>query len=71
MLPDSSIVWLNAMSSIEFRLCLTILEKLQLRVSVFDIRHQHDKSFVVHTGKTNTTVLGTAFSVSSYQPGNR
>jgi ferric-dicitrate binding protein FerR (iron transport regulator) len=32
----------------------------------FDVVHDKTKSFIVHTGKVHTTVLGTAFSVEAF-----
>src|SRR6202012_4985743 len=31
----------------------------------FDVRHDDRKPFIIHTGKVSTTVLGTAFNISS------
>ncbi len=32
----------------------------------FEVKHDPEKSFLVHTGKVTTTVLGTSFNVSAY-----
>lgn len=32
----------------------------------FDIKHDADRPFIVHTGKVNTIVLGTAFNIKAY-----
>lgn len=31
----------------------------------FDVKHRNNKPFIIHTGKVNTTVLGTAFVIKS------
>lgn len=70
ILPDSSLIWLNAMSSISYPANF-LEDKREVTIQgevFFDIKHQQGKSFVVHSGKINTTVLGTAFTVNSYQP---
>lgn len=68
MLPDSSRVWLNAMSQISYAEGFPNNREVILDgEAFFDITHQEDKRFVVRAGKTSTTVLGTAFSVNSYR----
>lgn len=69
VLPDSSRIWLSAMSQIAYP--QTFDSKREVTIegeAFFDIRHKDEQQFIVHAGKTHTTVLGTAFSVNSYQP---
>ncbi|MFT3825895.1 MAG: FecR domain-containing protein [Chitinophagaceae bacterium] len=72
LLPDSTQVWLNAASILEFPKEF----KGQLREvylsgeAYFDVKHADRTPFVIHTGKVSTTVLGTAFNINAY-PGRK
>jgi ferric-dicitrate binding protein FerR (iron transport regulator) len=67
-LPDSSIVWLNAGSRIEYP------EKFDNEVrtiklsgeAYFDVSHEEERKFVVKTGDITVNVLGTQFIVINY-----
>lgn len=68
VLPDSTKVWLNAASTLEFP---TDFDKNKREVSLsgeayFDVQHAENAPFIIHTGKVSTTVLGTAFNIKAY-----
>ncbi|WCT14498.1 FecR family protein [Mucilaginibacter jinjuensis] len=69
-LPDSSVVWLNAASTIqvpvEFKGHLREIKLIEGE-AFFDVKRNLQHPFVVHTGKLNVQVLGTSFNVRSYQ----
>jgi ferric-dicitrate binding protein FerR (iron transport regulator) len=72
MLEDSTQVWLNAASSLEFP---DLFDKKKREVylsgeAYFDVKHAEEIPFVIHTGNVSTTVLGTAFNIKAY-PGER
>lgn len=68
LLPDSTQVWLNAASTLEFP---PSFEKGKREVflsgeAYFDVKHAEQIPFIIHTGKISTTVLGTAFNIKAY-----
>ncbi|KQR66919.1 FecR family protein [Pedobacter sp. Leaf176] len=68
MLPDKSLVWLNAQSSITFP---SAFIGKQRKVSVtgevyFEVSKDKAKPFIVETGGANVEVLGTHFNVNVY-----
>jgi ferric-dicitrate binding protein FerR (iron transport regulator) len=67
-LPDGSVVWLNAGSSI--RLPADFNERKRdvylEGEAFFDVAREANKPFIIHSGKLNTRVLGTAFAISAY-----
>lgn len=68
MLPDKSLVWLNAQSSITFP---SAFIGKQRKVSVtgevyFEVSKDKTKPFIVETGNANVEVLGTHFNVNVY-----
>jgi transmembrane sensor len=69
-LPDSSVVWLNAASTIqvpvEFKGHLREIKLIEGE-AFFDVKRNPQHPFVVHTGKLNVQVLGTSFNIRSYQ----
>lgn len=68
VLPDSTKVWLNAASTLEFPNSFGP-DKREVRLSgeaYFDVRHAENAPFIIHTGKVSTTVLGTAFNIKAY-----
>ena len=66
-LPDGSTVILNAGSKLEHQSFDGPAREVTLTgEGFFDIRHDSEKPFVVHTGKVKTTVLGTAFNIRAY-----
>ena len=72
LLEDSTQVWLNAASSLEFP---DQFEKKKREVylsgeAYFDVKHADKVPFIIHTGTISTTVLGTAFNIKAY-PGEK
>jgi transmembrane sensor len=72
LLEDSTKVWLNAASSLEFP---DNFEKDKREVfltgeAFFDVKHADKIPFIIHTGKISTTVMGTAFNIKAY-PGQQ
>ena len=68
LLPDSTQVWLNASSTLEFpdKFSNNLREVTLSGEAYFDVKHAEDIPFVIHTGKVSTTVLGTAFNIKAY-----
>lgn len=70
ILPDGSSVWLNSGSTIQYANNLTVDGKREVTLNgeaYFDIKHDAMHPFIVHAGKMNVVVLGTAFNVRAYQ----
>lgn len=68
LLPDSTQVWLNAASSLEYPHQFTH-DKREVFLSgeaYFDVKHADKLPFIIHTGKVSTMVLGTAFNIKAY-----
>jgi transmembrane sensor len=68
LLPDSTQVWLNAGSTLEFP---ENFDKTKREVTLsgeayFDVKHAAERPFVIHTGEILTTVMGTAFNINAY-----
>lgn len=68
LLPDSTQVWLNAGSTLEYP---EHFSKLNREVTLsgeayFDVKHAAEHPFLIHTGHILTTVLGTAFNINAY-----
>lgn len=68
LLPDGSIVWLNAGSKISFPSNFhgPFREVILQGEAYFDVVKQTDRPFIVHAADINIKVLGTAFNVKSY-----
>ncbi|WP_270090330.1 FecR family protein [Sphingobacterium sp. SYP-B4668] len=67
-LPDGTSVWLNAASSIRFPAHFEN-DKREVFLSgeaYFDVTHNEQAPFIVHTGLQSTKVLGTKFNITSY-----
>ena len=67
-LPDGSLVWLNAGSSLRFP---TIFEKDERRVRLcgeafFEVDSDPDHPFIVQTDRIDVRAVGTAFNVEAY-----
>lgn len=72
VLPDGSTVILSFGSKLDYPSSFEGLAKREVYLTgqaFFDIRHDPSRSFVVHTGKLATTVLGTAFNIKAF-PGD-
>lgn len=70
-LPDGSLVWLNAASSLSFPVNFS---GKQRKVSItgeayFDIKKNKEQPFIVQSGNQELEVLGTEFNINSYLPG--
>jgi ferric-dicitrate binding protein FerR (iron transport regulator) len=68
LLPDSTRVWLNAASSLEFPDKFTGNKK-EVTLSgeaFFEVRNTPDTAFIVHTGKVSTAVSGGSFDIKAY-----
>jgi ferric-dicitrate binding protein FerR (iron transport regulator) len=68
LLPDSTQVWLNAGSTLEYpeNFDKTVREITLLGEAYFDVKHAAEHPFIIHTGKVITTVMGTAFNINAY-----
>ncbi len=67
-LPDGSNVWLNSRSRIEYPGIFT-RETREVHLdgeAYFEVSHQPDKPFIVHTAYGEIEVLGTTFNVEAY-----
>lgn len=71
-LEDSSRIWLNSSSSLEFpdQFDPAKREVFLTGEAYFDIKHADKVPFIIHTGNVSTTVLGTAFNIKAY-PGQK
>ncbi|MFI5193158.1 MAG: FecR family protein [Chitinophagales bacterium] len=67
-LPDGSTVVLNADSRLDYPSAFTgkTREIYLSGEAYFDIKHNPQKPFLVHTGKITTKVLGTSFDIRAY-----
>lgn len=68
LLPDSTEVWLNAASTLEFP---KSFDKNRREVvlkgeAFFDVKHADKMPFIIYTGDVSTEVLGTAFNIKAY-----
>ena len=68
LLPDSTQVWLNAGSELEYpdHFDLANREVTLSGEAYFDVKHAAEHPFLIHTGHILTTVLGTAFNINAY-----
>ncbi|WP_458628094.1 FecR family protein [Winogradskyella sp. PC D3.3] len=65
-LPDSSLVILNASSEIKYNSDFRNQRRVYIKgEAYFDVTHNENIPFVVHTEDLNITVLGTAFNVNT------
>jgi ferric-dicitrate binding protein FerR (iron transport regulator) len=69
LLPDSTQVWLNAASSLEFpdKFSGSRREVYLTGEAFFDVKHSDNFPFLIHTKNVTTTVIGTAFNIKAYQ----
>lgn len=73
VLSDGSSIWLNAGASIRYNVAPSHKNR-EIYLSgeaYFDVQHNKQRPFMVHTGKITTTVLGTAFNISANKQGNQ
>jgi len=68
LLPDSTQVWLNAASSLEFpdKFKGNKREVYLTGEAYFDVKHEDNFPFLIHTKNVTTTVVGTAFNIKAY-----
>ncbi|HZG26262.1 MAG TPA: FecR domain-containing protein [Chitinophagaceae bacterium] len=68
-LPDGSTVILNANSKLEYPPDFSTNSRdVYLNgEAYFDVKHNPEKPFIVHTGSISTKVLGTAFNIHAYR----
>lgn len=68
ILPDQSLVVLGANSKLEYPASFTgnTREVSLTGEAYFDIRHNDQQPFIIHTGKIKTTVMGTAFTIKAF-----
>src|SRR5690606_1063424 len=67
-LPDGTRVWLNAASVLTYP-SRFLGSKREVKLSgeaYFDVSHQAEAPFVVHTAEQEVTVLGTEFNIAAY-----
>ena len=68
VLPDSSIVWLNAGSRIKYPTNFTAQRCVYLEgEAYFDVTHHVSVPFMVYASGQSITVMGTVFNVTAYQ----
>ncbi|HEY0740946.1 MAG TPA: FecR domain-containing protein [Chryseosolibacter sp.] len=66
-LPDSTTVWLNANSTLEYSPDFLESRHVTLKgEGFFDVRKRHQKNFVVETSTLSIEVKGTRFNVRAY-----
>ncbi|GGH56778.1 ferric-dicitrate binding protein FerR (iron transport regulator) [Filimonas zeae] len=72
LLPDSTEVWVNAASTLEFpeQFDKKVREVYLKGEAFFDVKNADRIPFIVHTGDVSTRVLGTSFNIKAY-PGQR
>ncbi len=68
LLPDSTQVWLNAASWLQFPDEFTgdKREVLLSGEAFFKVKHKAEAPFIIHTGNVSTEVLGTSFNIKAY-----
>lgn len=67
-LPDGSVVWLNAGSTVSYPATFSS-DKRAVFIdgeAYLEVQQDPERPFLVHTGKVITTVLGTSFNVAAY-----
>lgn len=67
-LPDGTEVWLNAGSELQYAADFNTSHRtVQLSgEAFFDVKKDAERPFIIHTGKMNIRVIGTAFNVKAY-----
>ena len=68
LLPDSTQVWLNAASTLEYPQAFGT-DKREIFLTgeaYFDVKHADKQPFLIHLGKVTIRVLGTAFNIKAY-----
>ena len=72
VLSDGTVVWLNAGSSLKYpkRFQGKSREVFLNGEGFFEVSHNPDNPFIVHTGDVQTKVLGTVFNIKAYKEDN-
>jgi ferric-dicitrate binding protein FerR (iron transport regulator) len=73
LLPDGSRVWLNSGSQISYKEGLNELKLREVELlgeGFFEVKHDAEKPFIIHSGGTQTQVLGTSFNVFNDKDGS-
>jgi transmembrane sensor len=65
-LPDGTQVWVNADSKLSYNFKGKLREVWLTGEAFFDVKHNEQHSFIIHTDKITIEDLGTAFNVKSY-----
>jgi len=70
-LPDGSKLWLNAGSKVKYADGFTNgrREVTLTGEAFFDVKHDPEHPFIIHTGRLDVKVLGTSFNIKAY-PGD-
>lgn len=69
-LPDGSLIWLNAGSSLHYPSSFASLKERRVRLqgeAYFEVAKDKTRPFIVQTATQEVEVLGTHFNVNSYQ----
>lgn len=68
-LGDSTKVWINAATKLEFPLAFTgnTREVKLIGEAYFEVHHDATKPFIVHSGGMDIRVLGTSFNIKAYE----
>ena len=69
-LADGSRVWLNSASTLDYPDKFRDGSRREVRLTgeaYFEVVHEKDSPFIIHTGNIHTTVLGTTFNVKAYR----
>lgn len=70
VLPDSSVVYLNASSTLKVPVEFNSKRRdvfLIVGEAFFDVKHNVSRPFLVHAGNVTTQVLGTSFNIKFYK----
>lgn len=73
LLPDGTIVWLNKESRISYKQGMNDLNLREVTLKgegFFEVKHDAEKAFIIHSGGTQTQVLGTSFNVAMAKDGS-
>lgn len=70
VLPDGTRVWINAASKIKYPTAFRgALREVELTgEAYFEVNQDEEHPFIVHAGKMDIRVLGTAFNVNTFEP---
>lgn len=66
LLPDSSTIVLHSGSQVSYAFSDTGRQVYLTGEAYFDVKHQSNRPFIIHTGNIVTTVLGTAFNINAW-----